>query len=120
MTFVLNWILSSIAISVAAYLVPGITPFGGVDPWLCFAFTGLFLSIVNSLVKPLISLISLPITLLTLGLFQLVVNSIMLELASSLSMSLFGAGIAISGFGAAFVGAIIVSVLTTILGLVTK
>ena len=119
MRFVLNWLLTSIAISIAAFIVPGIDPFGPADPWLCFAFVGLFLGFVNSLIKPFITIISLPVTLLTLGIFQLVVNSFMLELASWLSVNLLGAGISISGFGAAFFGAIVVGIMCALLGVAT-
>lgn len=120
MRFILNWLLTSIAISIAAYIVPGIQPYGPTDPWLCFAFAGLFLGLVNALIKPIITVISLPVTILTLGIFQLVVNSFMLELASWLSRNLLGSGIVISGFGAAFVGAIIISIMCTLLGVATK
>lgn len=120
MRFVLNWLLTSIAISIAAFLVPGIEPFGPADPWICFAFVGMFLGFVNSLVKPLLTVISLPVTILTLGVFQLVINSFMLELASWLSVNLLGAGISISGFGAAFFGAIVVSIMCAILGVATS
>lgn len=82
MRFLLNWLLTSIAIAIATFLVPGIQPFGMADAWVCFAFVGLFLNVVDSLVKPLLTVISLPLTIITLGIFQLVVNSFMLELAS--------------------------------------
>ncbi len=118
--FFRNWLLTSIAIAVAAFIVPGIQPFGAADPWLSFSFVGLFLGLVNSLVKPLITVISLPLTCLTVGLFQLVVNSFMLELASWLSVNLLGSGISISGFGAALLGSIIVSIVCTILGVATN
>ncbi len=120
MSFILNWLLSSIAISVAAYLVPGIEPIGSMEPWVCFLFVGLFLGIVNSLVKPILSAVSLPVTILTLGIFQLVINSFMLELASYLSVNLLGSGIAIASFGSAFFGGIIVSILCSILGALTN
>ena len=98
MRFLLNWLLTSIAIAIATFLVPGIQPFGMADAWVCFAFVGLFLNIVDSLVKPFLTVISLPLTIITLGIFQLVVNSFMLELASYLSVNLLGAGISIAGF----------------------
>lgn len=120
MRFFLNWLRTSIAIAVATFIVPGIQPFGMADPWLSFAFVGLFLGLVNSLVKPLITVISLPLTCLTVGLFQLVVNSFMLELASWLSVNLLGSGISISGFGAALLGSVIVSIVCTILGVATN
>ena len=111
MRFFLNWLLTSIAIAVAAFIVPGIQPFGTADPWLSFAFVGLFLGLVNSLVKPLITVISLPLTCLTVGLFQL---------ASWLSVNLLGSGISISGFGAALFGSIVVSIVCTMLGVATN
>lgn len=120
MRFLLNWLMTSIAIAIATFLVPGIQPFGMADAWVCFAFVGLFLGIVNSLIKPFITAISLPLTILTLGIFQLVVNSFMLELASYLSVNLLGAGISISGFGAALMGSIIISIMCSILEVVTE
>ncbi len=116
MRFILNWLLTSVAVAVSAAIVPGIAPFGGADPWACFLLVGLALSVVNSLVKPLVTVISLPVTIISLGIFQLVVNGFMLELASWLSVNLFGAGISIAGFWSAFVGAIIVSIVGAVLG----
>ncbi|MDY2776994.1 MAG: phage holin family protein [Collinsella sp.] len=116
MRFLLNWLLTSIAIAIATFVVPGIAPFGPTEAWLSFAGVGLFLSLVNFWVKPLVTLISLPFTCLTLGIFQLVVNSFMLELASWLSVNLLGVGIAIEGFLPALVGSILISILCSILG----
>ncbi len=120
MRFLLNWIVTSIAIAIATFIVPGIEPFGTTEAWISFAGVGLFLGLVNSVVKPLITMISLPLTCLTLGVFQLVVNSFMLELASWLSVNLLGTGIAIHGFFPAFMGAILISILCSILGTVTQ
>ncbi|WP_102371822.1 phage holin family protein [Enorma phocaeensis] len=116
MTFLLNWLFTSIAIAIADYIVPGIFVMGTAEVWLCYVFTGLFLSLVNSIVKPIMTLLCLPLTIITLGIFQLVVNGLMLQLASSLSLNLLETGIVIDGFGAAFGGAIIVSIMCTILG----
>ena len=58
---------------------------------------------------------SLPLTIITLGIFQLVLNSFMLELASYLSVNLLGVGISIAGFGSAFMGSILVSIMRSIL-----
>lgn len=120
MRFLLNWLVTSIAVAVASALVPGIFPFGAVDAWLAFAFTGLFLGIVNSLVKPVLSVLSLPLTIVTFGIFQLVINGLMLSLAGWLSLNLLGAGVAITGFGSAFAGAIVVSIMCTLLGFITR
>lgn len=118
--FLLNWLLTSIAIAIATFLVPGIQPFGMADAWVCFAFVGLFLNIVDSLVKPFLTVISLPLTIITLGIFQLVVNSFMLELASYLSVNILGAGISIAGFRSAFMGSILVSIMRSILDSIAR
>ena len=65
MRFLLNWPLTSIAIAIATFIVPGIAPFGASEAWVSFMFVGLFLGFVNSLVKPIITAISLPVTLWT-------------------------------------------------------
>lgn len=116
MTFLLTWLLTAIAIAIADWFVPGIFIIGAVQPWLCYAFTGLFLTLVNKLVKPIMNLLTLPLTIITLGLFRLVLNATMLELASALSLNLLHAGIVITSFGAAIVGAIIVSIMSMIMG----
>lgn len=115
MRFFLNWLVDALAVAIACALVSGITPYGFTAAWVSFAFVGLFLGIVNTLIKPFVSAISLPATILTLGIFQLVVNAFMLELASYLSVSILGCGISISSFGAAFFGSIIVSIASAVL-----
>lgn len=120
MRFLLNWLTTSIAIAIATFIVPGIVPFGASEAWVSFAFVGLFLGLVNSMIKPVLTFISFPLTILTLGIFQLVINSFMLELASWLSVNLLGSGIAIEGFFSALMGSVIISVMCSILGIATK
>ena len=115
MRFLLNWLFTTIAIAISAALVPGIAPFGFAPAWACFAFVGLALAAVNWLVKPILTTLALPLTILTLGIFYLVINAFMLELASWLSLNLFGAGIAIDGVLSAFIGAIVVSIASSLL-----
>jgi putative membrane protein len=117
MGFIGTWFITTIATMVAIAVVPGIEAVGG--SWLGPIMCALALSLVNALIKPIAQLISLPITILTLGIFYLVVNALMLELASYLSRNVFGAGISISSFGAAFLGALIISIVSAIVGAVT-
>lgn len=114
MEFLGTWLVTSIATACAIAMVPGITAVGGsyLGPIMC----ALALALVNAIVKPVVKLLSLPLTILTLGVFYLVVNAVMLELASSLSLSIFGSGIQIDSFGAAFVGAIVISLASMIIG----
>ena len=114
MGFFASWISTAIAIGCAAWLVPGITIVGG--SWEGLVFAALALALINAIIKPVLKLLSLPITIITLGIFSLVINAFLLELASYLSREIFHAGIAIDSFGAAFIGAIIVSIVTVIVG----
>lgn len=116
MSFISTWLVTTVATMAAVYLVPGIKPVGG--NWGAAMMTALALALVNALVKPTMQFLSFPITFLTLGLFSLVINALMLELAAYLAREVFGTGIAISGFGSAFIGAIIISIVSSILGAV--
>lgn len=118
MRFVGKWLVGAIAVGVAVWLVPGIDVVGGTVG--AAAFTALFLAIVNAVVKPVLQVLGLPITVLSLGLFLLVINAFMLELASYLSRNITHAGILIDGFGAALLGAIVISLVSMILGGVIK
>lgn len=112
MGFLVSWLASAIAIGCAVWLVPGIIVVGG--SWEGLVFAALILALVNAIIKPIVKLLSLPVNVVTLGLFSLVINAFMLELASYLSRNIFHAGIAIDSFGSAFIGAIIVSIVTMI------
>lgn len=114
MRFVGTWLVTTVAVAAAIWLVPGIGVVGGV--WASALFTALALAFVNALVKPVVQLLSLPITCLTLGLFSLVINASMLELASWLSRNVLLSGIYIESFGSALAGAVVVSVVTALLG----
>lgn len=117
MHFLGRWFVTAVATAVAIWLVPGISVVGGA--YAGPIFTALVLALINMTIKPVMQVLSLPLTFLTLGIFALVVNALMLELASWFARNVFHAGILIDGFGAAFFGAIIVSVVTAILGSVT-
>jgi putative membrane protein len=116
MDFLGTWLITTLATMAAIYLVPGIETVGGT--YLGPIMTALALALVNALIKPIMQILSLPITIMTLGLFALVINALMLELAASLSRNVFGAGIEISSFGSAFVGAIVISIVSAVLGVV--
>src|SRR5258708_514574 len=84
-------LINAVAIAVTAFfLQPAISyghykyGFGDADPWISLLLTALVLGIVNAFVRPIISLISMPITCLTLGLFQLVIAGLMLLLVSAI------------------------------------
>lgn len=113
MGFLGKWVVTTVACAAAIALVPGIVPVGGT--WVGAVFCALVLALLNATVKPVLQLLSAPITLLTLGIFYVVVNAFVLELASWLSRNLFHAGIAIESLGSAVMGAIVISVVSMVL-----
>ncbi len=117
MRFVLTWVLTALAVSVALFVVPGITVAG--TQWAAVFITALVLSLVNASVKPLLQIVSLPITVLTLGVFALFVNAALLGLTSWLSVNLFGTGIVIDGFVSALFGSVVISVASAVINLLT-
>ncbi len=115
MRLLLRWIVMAIALAVAAWTVPGINVTdqnGTIAVLLMAAIFGL----VNAFIRPLITLLSCPLVLLTLGLFTLVINAISFSLASWFAQSL-GIGFVVNGFWPAFWGAIVVSIVSFLLSL---
>ena len=117
MSFMASWFVTTIACAVAIWLVPGITAVGGsiVGP----AVFALALAIINASIKPVLQLLNAPFTIITLGIGYICVNALLLELASFLSRNIFHAGVTINSFGAAFVGAIVISLVSMFVGSVT-
>lgn len=119
MGFILRWIVTAVSVAAAVLIVPGIEVSAATESWVGIAIFSLFLALLNLSVKPVLQILSLPITVLTLGIFYLVVNTIMLYLASWLADGLLGAGIIISTFGSAFVASIVISIVSAVLNSIT-
>jgi putative membrane protein len=105
MRMLLRLLINAVALWVAVRFVPGIS-FNG-NPALLLVVALVF-GVVNTIVKPIVTLLSLPAVLLTLGIFLLIINAFMLWLTGWLSTRL-ELGFHVDGFGAAFVGAIVVT-----------
>lgn len=103
MRFVLVWILNALALLIVAYLYSGVQ----VQGWQAAAVAALVLGLVNTLVKPVLVLLTLPITILTLGLFLLVINALLLWAVGSVVP-----GFHVDGFWAAVLGALLYSLVT--------
>ena len=106
MRFLLRLLLNGVAVLCAAWLIPGLH----VDTPATAIVAGIALGLVNAIVRPLLLLLTLPLTLLTLGLFIFVVNAICLALVAWLVP-----GFSISGFFAALAGAIVISLVSWLL-----
>ena len=106
MGFLVRLLISMLSLGLAARLIPGIY----VNDWVTLALAALLLSVVNAVIKPIFILLTLPVTLVTLGLFLLVVNAAMLGLVAWLLP-----GFAIAGLVPAILGWLVMAVVGGIL-----
>lgn len=106
--FIIRLFVNALALSAAAWLVPGITLTGGLGDVLLVA---LVFGLVNAVLKPLVWVLSFPFLILTLGLFAFVVNGAMLLLTAR-----FTEHLEVSGLGAAILGSIVISLVSAVLG----
>ncbi|HEY7044303.1 MAG TPA: phage holin family protein [Nocardioidaceae bacterium] len=105
----ISWLVLAVAIAITAAIVPSVDIEGGF-----FALLGvaLIFGLVNALIGPVIRLISLPLTVITFGIFALVINGILLAITAGLSSSLD-----VGGFFATILAALLISIFATIIGL---
>jgi putative membrane protein len=113
MRFLIRLLTNAAALWVATRLVPGVTFSGG---WVPFLAVALVLALINATLRPLVKVLTCPLILLTLGLFALVVNGLMLWLTSAVSQSL-GLGFHVTGFWAAFFGGLVISIVSTLVSM---
>lgn len=106
MRLLLNWVLSAVAVWIVAQLVPGFSVSGPVAALIA----ALAIGFINATIGIVLKIVTFPLTLLTLGLFWFVINALMLEFASALVP-----GFHVRGFWAAFVGAIVLSMVNMLL-----
>ncbi len=104
--FLVRWATTAVAIGVAAQILPGIR----VDGLWAAIVAALLLGLVNATLRPILLLLTLPITVVTLGLFALIVNGAMLALVASVVK-----GVHVSGFGSAILGALVISLVGGVL-----
>src|ERR1700739_3191966 len=106
MRLLLNWVLSALAVWIVAQIVPGVHVSGAAAALIA----ALAIGFINATIGFVLKLVPFPLTLVTLGLFWFVINALMLELASALVP-----GFQVRGFIAAFVGAIVLSLVNLLL-----
>lgn len=102
---IIRWLLNALALLLAAYVVPGIV----VENLYIALIAALLLGLVNVTLKPILFVLTLPITILTLGLFTFVINALMFLFVAS-----FVDGFTVEGFIAALLGSLIVSVVNVV------
>jgi putative membrane protein len=104
--FLIRLIVNGIAVLIAAYLIPGLEVADAASGFIA----GIVLGLVNAIVRPLLIVLTLPFTLLTLGLFIFIVNAICLGIVAWLVP-----GFSITGFWAALFGALVISIVSWLL-----
>jgi putative membrane protein len=115
MLFLLRLLINAAALWAAIQLVDGIEHRGS---WWSLLFVALVFGLLNASIKPLLKLLSLPIIILTLGLFLFVINALMLLMTGWVS-GLFNLGFHVDGFWDAFLGGLIVTVVSLVLSIFT-
>lgn len=106
MRMLLNWVLSALAVWIVSRVVPGIYVSGVVAALIA----ALAIGFINATIGVVLKILTFPLTLVTLGLFWLVINALMLDLASAVVP-----GFQVRSFGAAFIGAIVLSLVNMLL-----
>ena len=106
MTLILVWILNAVALLIVAYLLPGIA----VASFGSALIAALVLGLLNMLVKPVLILLTLPITIVTLGLFLIILNALLFWFAGSILK-----GFQVNGFWWAVIGAVLYSIISGLL-----
>ncbi len=114
MKFLLSLVITALALAAAAQIVPGISYGTPRD----LALMALVVGLVNAIIAPVVKLLSCPFIILTLGLAIPIINALMLLLATKIA-SMFGINFRVDGFWPALFGALLISVVSIVLGAVT-
>jgi putative membrane protein len=105
LTLIARWIVNAAALLLVAYLYTGVT----VESFFAAAIAALVLGLVNALVRPLLVLLTLPVTILTLGLFLFVINALLFWFVAVIVQ-----GFRVTGFVAALIGSVLYSLITLV------
>lgn len=111
MHFIKHTLITALSLLVASYLIPGFT----VRNFAAAVIAALVLGLINAVIRPVMLFLTLPITILTLGLFTWVINALMIGLAA-----LFVPGFSVSGFLPALIGSLVVSLVSSLLNTIFK
>lgn len=105
---IVRWIINSTALLVVAHLVSGVS----LDNWMTVFAAAVVLGLLNAFLRPILIFLTLPVTVVTLGLFTLVINAFLFYLAS-----LLVSGFHVAGFGQAFIAALVFSIVSFLLSM---
>jgi putative membrane protein len=114
MRLLVKWAIVAVALLVATYIVPGIYVDDS-NAWLAVFVTAAILSVLNMVLKPILTFLSCGLIVATLGLFMFVINGVVLLLASRIAVTWFHVGFRVDGIIPAILGSIVVSIVSLIL-----
>lgn len=114
--FLLRWAINAAGLYAAIWIVPGINFLGD---WTGILWIALIFGLLNALVRPLLKFLTCPLIILTLGLFTIVVNTLMLMLTSSVGQS-FGLAFMVDGFWSALLGSLVISLVSVVLSIFVR
>lgn len=109
--FLLTWLLTAVALVITSYVVPGFI----VKSFVAALIAAVVLGLVNAIVRPILVFLTLPLTVLTLGLFLFVVNAITIWLAGAITP-----GFKVAGFLPALVGSIVLTLVASVLNYIFR
>lgn len=112
--FVIRWLINAAGLFAAVWIVPGIDYLG---EWTGILWLALIIGLLNALVRPLLKFLTCPLIILTLGLFTIVINTVMLLLTSAIGQS-FGIGLMVDGFWSAVLGSLVMSVVSIVMSVI--
>ena len=111
--FILRWAINAIALYAAVLIVPGIQFRGD---WTGVLWLALISGLLNALVRPILKFLTCPLILFTLGLFTIVINTVLLLLTARIGQAL-SIGISVDGFWSALLGSFVISIVSVIMSL---
>lgn len=114
--FILRWAINAVALFAAVRFVPGIHLQSG---WISIIWLALIFGLINAFLRPLLKFLTCPLIVLTLGLFTLLLNTFLFWLTGQVGQT-FGIGFTLDGFWPAFLGALVVSLVSIVLSLILK
>lgn len=115
--FIIRWLINIVGLYLAVMVVDGVNLH--TDEWVAFVWLALIFGLLNALVRPFLKLLTCPLIILTLGLGTLLLNTAMLYILQEVA-GWFNIGFTLDGFWSAFLGALVVSVVSLVLTMVFK
>ena len=116
--FLIRLLINAVALYAAVSFVDGIQAVPGTN-WVSYLGLAFIFGLLNALVRPILKFLTCPLIILTLGLFTLVINTALFWLTGLIGLN-FGAGFTVDGFWPAFLGGLIVSIVSVILTTFSK